>query len=310
MGERLRADRLRANDRVEEIDRDVARSRERITSAPVVIVVCLSTINLDDQYERLMAMQSVAASIENLLLAAHEAGLGACWMAAPLYCPDVVRAVLQLPDDWEAQALITIGYPADAGQAQRARRFSRDNDLSVGANHMFARAVQSRGDCPNASARPARGFNEHCNLSRRRRRSEIGAGSHHVSFRATQWRRISVRRGKRFFASAQNDTLTVIVNTGDDFEWHGLYVCPDLDTVTYTLGGLANTVTGWGVAGDTFEALGALQRLGCRRVVQHRRPRSGDACVSHLAAAAGQDVDRSDAASSRTRLASRRRSCR
>jgi LPPG:FO 2-phospho-L-lactate transferase len=56
--------------------------------------------------------------------------------------------------------------------------------------------------------------------------------------------------------------LTIIVNTGDDFEWHGLYVCPDLDTVTYTLGGVANTVTGWGVADDTFEAIGALQRLG------------------------------------------------
>jgi LPPG:FO 2-phospho-L-lactate transferase len=56
--------------------------------------------------------------------------------------------------------------------------------------------------------------------------------------------------------------LTIIVNTGDDFEWHGLYVCPDLDTVTYTLGGVANSVTGWGVAGDTFEAIGALQRLG------------------------------------------------
>jgi LPPG:FO 2-phospho-L-lactate transferase len=60
----------------------------------------------------------------------------------------------------------------------------------------------------------------------------------------------------------QNDTLTVIVNTGDDFEWHGLYVCPDLDTVTYTLAGLANPQTGWGIAGDTFEALGALRRLG------------------------------------------------
>ena len=57
-------------------------------------------------------------------------------------------------------------------------------------------------------------------------------------------------------------SLTIIVNTGDDFEWHGLYVCPDLDTVTYTLGGLANSQTGWGVAGDTFEALGALRRLG------------------------------------------------
>lgn len=57
-------------------------------------------------------------------------------------------------------------------------------------------------------------------------------------------------------------SLTIIVNTGDDFEWHGLYVCPDLDTVTYTLGGVANTITGWGVADDTFEAIGALQRLG------------------------------------------------
>ena len=62
--------------------------------------------------------------------------------------------------------------------------------------------------------------------------------------------------------TVRNDTFTVIVNTGDDFEWHGLTVCPDLDTVTYTLGGLANTQTGWGVAGDTFEALGALRRLG------------------------------------------------
>lgn len=115
MGERLRADRLRANDRVEQIDRDVTRSRGRITSAPVVIIACLS-IDSDDHYERLMAIQSVAASIQNLLLAAHDVGLGACWMAAPLYCPDVVRDVLQLPDDWDAQALITIGYAANDGR--------------------------------------------------------------------------------------------------------------------------------------------------------------------------------------------------
>jgi LPPG:FO 2-phospho-L-lactate transferase len=57
-------------------------------------------------------------------------------------------------------------------------------------------------------------------------------------------------------------SLGIIVNTGDDFEWHGLTVCPDLDTVTYTLGGLANAVTGWGVTGDTFEALGVLRQLG------------------------------------------------
>ena len=116
MGARLSADRLREADRIEEIERDVARSRERITSAPAIIIACLSTIDLNDHHERLMAIQSVAAAIQNLLLVAHYMGLGACWMAAPMYCPDVVREVLQLPDDWEAQALITIGYPADAGK--------------------------------------------------------------------------------------------------------------------------------------------------------------------------------------------------
>lgn len=59
-----------------------------------------------------------------------------------------------------------------------------------------------------------------------------------------------------------SEGLIVVVNTGDDFDWNGLRICPDLDTVTYTLSGLANPDTGWGVAGDTFECLGALQRLG------------------------------------------------
>ena len=55
--------------------------------------------------------------------------------------------------------------------------------------------------------------------------------------------------------------LTVVANTGDDFEHLGLKVCPDLDTLTYTLAGLANEETGWGRAGESgafMEALGAL----------------------------------------------------
>lgn len=58
------------------------------------------------------------------------------------------------------------------------------------------------------------------------------------------------------------ENLTAVVNTGDDFRWMGLYICPDLDTVTYTLAGLANPDTGWGVRGDTFRCLGRLQALG------------------------------------------------
>ncbi len=50
----------------------------------------------------------------------------------------------------------------------------------------------------------------------------------------------------------------VIVNTGDDEEFYGLHVSPDLDTVTYTLAGMSNPATGWGLAGESFNALGAL----------------------------------------------------
>jgi LPPG:FO 2-phospho-L-lactate transferase len=58
------------------------------------------------------------------------------------------------------------------------------------------------------------------------------------------------------------DTLTVIGNTADDLELFGLHISPDLDTVMYTLAGLANPATGWGVVGDTFTTLGMLERYG------------------------------------------------
>jgi LPPG:FO 2-phospho-L-lactate transferase len=56
--------------------------------------------------------------------------------------------------------------------------------------------------------------------------------------------------------------LAVVVNTGDDFEHLGLTVCPDLDTVMYTLAGLANPETGWGIAGETWGFLDQLGRYG------------------------------------------------
>lgn len=56
--------------------------------------------------------------------------------------------------------------------------------------------------------------------------------------------------------------LTVIVNTGDDFTHLGLRICPDLDTVTYTLAGLANREQGWGLAGETTGFMEQLKKLG------------------------------------------------
>jgi LPPG:FO 2-phospho-L-lactate transferase len=58
------------------------------------------------------------------------------------------------------------------------------------------------------------------------------------------------------------DTLTLIVNTGDDFDRYGLRICPDLDTALYTLAGIANEATGWGVADDTWTTLEMLRRYG------------------------------------------------
>jgi LPPG:FO 2-phospho-L-lactate transferase len=56
--------------------------------------------------------------------------------------------------------------------------------------------------------------------------------------------------------------LTIIVNTGDDLEWWGLYVSPDLDSITYVLAGLLSKERGWGVKGDTFFCLQAMGELG------------------------------------------------
>src|SRR5215210_503867 len=58
------------------------------------------------------------------------------------------------------------------------------------------------------------------------------------------------------------ENLTVVVNTGDDFELHGLALAPDLDTVMYTLAGIANSQMGWGIAGDTFQNLDMISRYG------------------------------------------------
>jgi len=58
------------------------------------------------------------------------------------------------------------------------------------------------------------------------------------------------------------ETLTIVGNTGDDFEHLGLKICPDLDTVMYTLAELSNRELGWGQAGESWQFLDALERLG------------------------------------------------
>jgi coenzyme F420-0:L-glutamate ligase/coenzyme F420-1:gamma-L-glutamate ligase len=125
MGDKLRADRLADGDPADLVEGDVARSYARNATAPAVVVVLLDMADMDrypdkrQRAEYMMAVQSTAMAVQNLLLAAHAEGLGACWMCAPLFCPEVVGETLGLPKGWEPQALVTIGAPANAGKPPR-----------------------------------------------------------------------------------------------------------------------------------------------------------------------------------------------
>ena len=97
----------------------IKASVEQFENAPVIIIACLTMENMDEylndrrkKVEYIMAVQSVAAFIENMLLAAYGEGLGSCWFCAPLFCQDVVRKILKIPEHVDPQALITLGYPA------------------------------------------------------------------------------------------------------------------------------------------------------------------------------------------------------
>lgn len=95
------------------------RSQERIREAPVCVVLCLYLGDLDtypdevrQAAETTMAVQSLGAAAQNLLLAAYQRGLDGGWMCAPLFCQETVRAALDLSPDLQPHALLTLGYAA------------------------------------------------------------------------------------------------------------------------------------------------------------------------------------------------------
>lgn len=132
MGARLRTDLQADGIPPERIEQDAGRSYQRISTAPCLILLCLTLEEMDSypdpqrqQHEWTMAVQSVAMAGQNLLLAAHAHGLGGCWLCAPLFCTDVVRETLALSPEWQPQGLITLGYPAESKIKDRAPLESR-----------------------------------------------------------------------------------------------------------------------------------------------------------------------------------------
>ena len=172
MGERWRED-LTADDTPEPfVEGQVKGSRVRLGKAQALVLVCLTQRDLDrypdaprQQAEHDMAVQSIGSAIQNLLLSLHLNGLGAAWMCAPLFCPDVVKAELGLPADWEPQALLTVGWRVHTPPTPPRRPVDGELLLSLLPEHVpgliprecscqaaFARCLPSRFIC-NAAVR-------------------------------------------------------------------------------------------------------------------------------------------------------------
>jgi coenzyme F420-0:L-glutamate ligase/coenzyme F420-1:gamma-L-glutamate ligase len=112
----------------EEIDKLINRSKLRINSAPVVIMLCLDMTDMNEYTDKkrnraefLTATQSVANAGMQLLLAAHAEGLGGVWVCSPIFAQETVQKALDISKTWEPQAMFLIGYPQDIPKARERK---------------------------------------------------------------------------------------------------------------------------------------------------------------------------------------------
>lgn len=115
----------------EKIQSQIKRSKERITTAPIAILLCLDMSEMDSysdenrqHAEYMMAVQSVAAAGLQLLLAAHAAGLGGVWACWPLFAPETIQKTLNLSESWEPQGMFFVGYPVEIPEVKERKEIS------------------------------------------------------------------------------------------------------------------------------------------------------------------------------------------
>ncbi len=113
-----------------EIQARIEKSRLRIISSPVVILLCLDMSEMDvypdarrAEAEKIIAIQSTANAGMQMLLAVHAEGLGGVWTCAPLFTPEVIRTTLNLPKTWEPQGMFFIGDPAETPKPRERKSF-------------------------------------------------------------------------------------------------------------------------------------------------------------------------------------------
>jgi coenzyme F420-0:L-glutamate ligase / coenzyme F420-1:gamma-L-glutamate ligase len=119
MGAQWRADLAADGVAAARIDELVEASHAKLTTAPALVLACLTWDGLDrypdearQRAEWGMALLSLGAAVENLMLSATHAGLASCWVAAPIFCPEPARDALGLPAEWLPHALVLVGYPS------------------------------------------------------------------------------------------------------------------------------------------------------------------------------------------------------
>ncbi len=96
----------------------IQKSLDLLLPASALLIACLYKEDLDkypdpfrQRAEETMATQSLGAALQNVLLAAHARDIAACWVCAPLFCPDLVRSVLDLPENFHPHILVAFGRP-------------------------------------------------------------------------------------------------------------------------------------------------------------------------------------------------------
>lgn len=122
----------------EEIAKKVAKSKERITGAPVVVILCVDMSEMDNypddrrkKAEYIIGIQSAANAGMQLLLAAHAEGLGSVWICSPMFAQETVQEALNISKMWEPQAMFLLGYPLEI-PAFRGRK-SLDEVIKLGS---------------------------------------------------------------------------------------------------------------------------------------------------------------------------------
>ena len=129
MGEEWRANLEMDGQSAEVVEKRLQGSRKRLLDAPVLVLLCLYSEDLDvypdavrQQSETMMAVQSLGAAAENALLAAYSLGLDAGWVCAPLFCPEKVTEALGLDPRLIPHALLTLGYAEGDPPKRRGRK--------------------------------------------------------------------------------------------------------------------------------------------------------------------------------------------